>query len=103
VMNARIADLIREERTEEIADAVAEGGFFDMQTFERALIDLVLDGKVAREVAANAATNVHDFEVALDQALKRQTVEVAQELATAEAAEAEDEAPALRVVRHADA
>jgi twitching motility protein PilT len=103
VMNSRIADLIREQRTEEIADAVAEGGFFDMQTFERALIDLVLDGKVAREVAANAATNVHDFEVALDQALKRQTVEVAQELAAAEAAEAEDDAPALRVVRHADA
>ena len=41
VMNARISDLIREQRTEEIADAVAEGGFFDMQTFEQALIDLV--------------------------------------------------------------
>ena len=40
VMNARIADLIREERTEEIADAVAEGSFFDMQTFEQALIDV---------------------------------------------------------------
>ena len=78
VMNARISDLIREQRTEEIADAVAEGGFFDMQTFEQALIDLVLTGKVEREVAANAATNVHDFEVALDQAVKRQAVEVAQ-------------------------
>ena len=84
VMNARISDLIREQRTEEIADAVAEGGFFDMQTFEQALIELVLAGKVEREVAANAATNVHDFHVALDHALKRQTVEVAQE----EAAEA---------------
>ena len=102
VMNARIADLIREQRTEEIADAVAEGGFFDMQTFEQALIELVLSGRVERELAANAATNVHDFEVALDQALKRRTVEVAQEQA-AEAAEAEDDVPALRVVRHADA
>ena len=33
VMNARISDLIREERTEEIPDAIAEGGFFEMQTF----------------------------------------------------------------------
>jgi Tfp pilus assembly ATPase PilU len=101
-MNARIADLIREERTEEIADAVAEGGFFDMQTFEQALIDLVLAGKVERQVAANAATNVHDFEVALDHALKVQNVEVAQEEAAVTAAEEEDESPALRVVRHAD-
>ena len=77
VMNSRIADLIREERTEEIADAVAEGSFFDMQTFEQALIDLVLAGMaLQREVAANAATNVHDFEVALDYALKSQTVEI---------------------------
>jgi twitching motility protein PilT len=103
VMNARIADLIREQRTEEIADAVAEGGFFDMQTFEQALIELVLAGQVEREVAANAATNVHDFEVALDQALKRQTVEVAQQEAAEEVVEAEDEVPALRVIRHAEA
>ena len=102
VTNARIADLIRESRTEEIADAVAEGGFFDMQTFEQALIELVLAGKVEREVAGNAATNVHDFEVALDQALKRQTVEAAQEQAAAEVVEGEDEVPALRVVRHAE-
>jgi twitching motility protein PilT len=103
VMNLRISDLIREQRTEEIGDAVAEGGFFDMQTFEQALIDLVLAGRVERELAANAATNVHDFQVALDQALKRQTVEIAQEEAAVASAEAEDEVPALRVIRHAEA
>jgi twitching motility protein PilT len=103
VMNARIADLIRESRTEEIPDAVAEGAFFEMQTFEQALIELVLAGQVEREVAANAATNVHDFEVALDQALKRHTVEVAQEEAAVAAAAEEDEVPALRVVRPAEA
>ena len=31
--------------------------FFEMQTFQQALIELVLAGNVAREVAANAATN----------------------------------------------
>ena len=44
VTNARITDLIREQRTEEIPDAVAEGGFFEMQTFQQALIEHVLAG-----------------------------------------------------------
>ncbi len=38
-MNARIADLIREGRPDEITDAIAEGEFFGMQTFEQALIE----------------------------------------------------------------
>ena len=65
-MNARIADLIRENRADEISDAIAEGDFFKMQTFTQALIDLVVSGEVEREVAADAATNRHDFLVALD-------------------------------------
>jgi twitching motility protein PilT len=71
VMNARIADLVREGRADEITDAVAEGDFFDMQTFSQALIEHVLSGRVDAEVAANAATNRHDFLVALEQATKR--------------------------------
>ena len=39
VVNARIADLIREGRPDEITDAIAEGEYFGMQTFEQALID----------------------------------------------------------------
>ena len=35
VNNARIADLIRENKTDEITDAIAEGDFFEMQTFSR--------------------------------------------------------------------
>jgi twitching motility protein PilT len=75
VMNARIADLIREGRADEITDAVAEGEFFQMQTFTQALIEHVLAGRVDREVAANAATNKHDFLVSLDQAMKRKRAE----------------------------
>ena len=71
VMNARIADLVREGRADEITDAVAEGEYFQMQTFSQALIDHVLDGCVDSEVAANAATNRHDFLVELEQAVKR--------------------------------
>jgi len=70
VMNARIADLIREGRADEITDAVAEGEYFGMQTFTQALIEHVLSGQVDREVAANAATHRHDFLVALERAEK---------------------------------
>jgi twitching motility protein PilT len=103
LMNARISDLIREERTEEIPDAVAEGGFFEMQTFQQALIDHVLAGRVEREIAANASSNAHDFMVALDHALKRQSATAVQEQAAVEAAAVAEEVPTLRVVRPAQA
>jgi twitching motility protein PilT len=78
ITNARIADLIRENKADQISDAIEEGAFFQMQTFGQALIELVLSGEIDREVAANAATNRHDFLIALDHALKRQTVERAE-------------------------
>ncbi len=75
INNARIADLIREARPEEISDAIEEGQFFDMQTFSKALIDLVVGGEVDREIAANASTNRHDFLVKLERALKQQVAD----------------------------
>ena len=87
VTNARIADLIRENRSEDISDAISEGAYFHMQTFEQALIDLVLRGDVDSEIAANTATNRHDFLVALESAAKRQRA--AQAEAEAEAEEPE--------------
>jgi twitching motility protein PilT len=70
ITNARIAELIRENKPEEITDAIAEGEFARMQTFQKALIDHVLSGSVDREVAANASSNRHDFMVALEYAEK---------------------------------
>jgi twitching motility protein PilT len=72
IANARIADLIRDNKPDEITEAIAEGDFFQMQTFSKALIELVLDEKVDREIAANAASNRHDFLIALDRATKEQ-------------------------------
>jgi twitching motility protein PilT len=95
VTNARISDLIRENRADEIEDAIAEGSFFKMQTFSQALIELVVAGEVEREVAANAATNRHDFLVALDHALKQQVVD---EQAVDEEPE-DDELGGLRLVQ----
>ncbi len=71
VTNARIADLIREGRPEEIGDALDEGEYFEMQTFAQALIGLVLAGRVDREVAAGAASNRHDFLIALEREEKQ--------------------------------
>jgi twitching motility protein PilT len=77
IVNARIQDLIREDRADEIHQAIAEGDFFQMQTFTKALIDLVLADKVDREVAANAASNRHDFLVALERAVKMHAIQEA--------------------------
>jgi twitching motility protein PilT len=75
VTNARIADLIRENRSDEVEDAIAAGEFYEMQTFMQHLIELVLRGRVDEEIAANAATNRHDFLVALDSARKQRAAD----------------------------
>ncbi len=75
VNNVRIADLIRENKTEEIIEAIDDGSFFDMQTFTTALIDLVVAGTIDKDVAADASTNRHDFLVALERALKQQVAD----------------------------
>jgi len=102
VNNSRISDLIRESRTEEITDAIAEGQFFDMQTFSQALIELVVAGEVDRDTAANASTNRHDFLVSLDQALKRKAAGVKTDRPVSEAEPEppkpdEQPAPQLRI------
>jgi twitching motility protein PilT len=108
VANDRIAELIRENKAEEIPAAIADGAYYDMQTLAAALIQLVLDGLVDREVAANAAPNRHDFLLALDHAEKlghaQAMMPTMGDLAEAGPAEpepepADDEQPALRLVR----
>ncbi len=105
VTNSRIADLIRENKPEGITDAIEEGSFFDMQSFTKALIDLVVDGKVDQEVAANAATNRHDFLVSLERALKQKKADVALEekqKQEEERRESEPDVPTLRLAEVRD-
>ena len=97
VTTTRIADLIREHKEDEIHDAIAQGGYFGMQTFRQALIDLVVSGEVDREVAANAATSRHDFLVALEKALKEEKARAAE----AARMRGQPQVPGLRVVRPA--
>jgi len=93
VVNARIRDLIQENRPEQITDAVAAGEYYDMQTFHRSLIELVLSGDVDRELASNAASNQHDFLVALEHAIKERRVQDAEK----ESAESDPQRPAALV------
>jgi twitching motility protein PilT len=72
VNTARIADLIRDPaKTDGIAEAIEDGDFHQMQSFSQHLVQLVLDELVELETAASAATNRHDFEIAVQQALRR--------------------------------
>jgi twitching motility protein PilT len=91
VANARIQELIRENKPELVPEAIAEGAFFQMQTLTKALIDLVVSGDVDQETAAAAAPNRHDFLIALDRALKEHAVQGSEE----QPKDAEPEEPAL--------
>ena len=91
VANARIRELIRENKPEFVPEAIAEGAFFQMQTLTKALIDLVVSGDVDQETAAAAAPNRHDFMIALDRALKEHAVQESEEPAK----DAEPEEPAV--------
>ena len=68
VMNGRIHDLVLDpDKTHMIPDIVAESGFYGMQTFDQALLALYRSGLVDLHEAMAAATNQHDFQIALKQ------------------------------------
>jgi twitching motility protein PilT len=75
--------ILKPEATFEILDVVSEGEFYGMQTFDQALVKLVMDGSVREEDAMEASSNPHDFSLALKSARLR-----------AEANRARDEAAA---------
>jgi twitching motility protein PilT len=93
VSNDRIAELIREDKPEEIPAAIGEGAYYDMQTLTQALIELVLDGLVERDIATNAAPNRHDFVIALEHAEKLRAAAALNPSLEDAADDADDEVP----------
>jgi len=90
VVTARIADLIRDpNKTEQIKDAIDDGSYHLMQSFQQHLVQLVLAELVDIETATAAATNAHDFKIAVEHALKAKARD------EAESAEADDAVGAL--------
>lgn len=66
VVTERIKNfLVDPEELHQLEDAIAEGEFFGMQTFDQHLLTLYADGIVSLQDALNAATDQHDFRVAL--------------------------------------
>jgi len=72
INTGRVFDrLVDPEVTDSIAEVMAEGGFYGMQTFDQHLVELVKEGLVRVEDARYAATHPHDFELALHGAMDR--------------------------------
>jgi twitching motility protein PilT len=69
VNTGRVAERITDpDRTHEIKDVVADGGFYGMVTFDQWLLKLIQAGSVSVEDAMKAVSSRHDFELALQQA-----------------------------------
>lgn len=68
VMTGRIHDFIVEPKdTMNIPQAIKEGDFYGMQTFDQSLTKLVLADLISFETASDVATQPHDFKLGLQQ------------------------------------
>jgi twitching motility protein PilT len=66
VMTSRIHEFILDPaQLGQVEDAVAEGGYYGMQTFDQHLLELYRTGEVTLRDALAGATNPHDFRVSL--------------------------------------
>jgi len=62
------------DETDSIADVIAEGGYYGMQTFDQSLVQLVKEGIVSEEDARRSSTSPHDFMLALRGVVTRDVV-----------------------------
>jgi twitching motility protein PilT len=70
----RVKDMIiNPDETGKLVDAIAEGGYYGMQTFDQALLAHVQAGRVSMEEALRAATHPHDFKLLVAADGKRST------------------------------
>jgi twitching motility protein PilT len=66
VATGRIKDLILSpEETGKISEAISEGSYYGMQTFDQDLLSHVTAGRISEEVAYETATSPHDFKLML--------------------------------------
>jgi twitching motility protein PilT len=66
VVTGRIQDLIlNPQETGRITEVISEGEYYGMQTFDQALLKLIMAGKIEEEVAFANATSPHDLKLML--------------------------------------
>jgi twitching motility protein PilT len=69
VMTKRIRDLVLDaNHTHKLEDALREGDYYGMQTFDQSLLQLYKDGLVSLQDAALVASSPHDFKLMAQQA-----------------------------------
>jgi len=69
VNTGRVAERVADpDKTAEIHDVMAEGGFYGMRTFDQSMLSLVREGKVTVEHALTASSSPHDLQLQLQQA-----------------------------------
>ncbi|MCB0990756.1 MAG: type IV pilus twitching motility protein PilT [Acidimicrobiales bacterium] len=69
VVTGRVAQAIVDmEATASLADLIAEGDYYGMQTFDQGLADLVSRRLITVEAAMSAASRPHDLRVAMERA-----------------------------------
>jgi twitching motility protein PilT len=70
----RVKDMIMNpDDTGKLLDAITEGGYYGMQTFDQALLEHVQAGRVSMDEALRAATHPHDFKLLVASDGKRST------------------------------
>jgi len=73
-MTGRVRDMImNSDETGRLHEAITEGGYYGMQTFDQALLDHVQAGRVTMEEALKAATHPHDFKLLVGSEGQRST------------------------------
>jgi twitching motility protein PilT len=73
-MTGRVRDMIMDaSETGRLPEAVAEGGYYGMQTFDQGLMHHVQDGRIAMDDALKAATHPHDFKLLVSSEGQRHT------------------------------
>ena len=67
LVNGRIRECIEDrERTSDIAEIVAEGAYYGMQTFDQSLAGHLESGLITLDEALDSASNPHDLRISLE-------------------------------------
>lgn len=74
---ARIADCIANpEETGKLDEAIAAGEYYGMQTFDQALIKLIMQGRITEEEACEHVSSLQNFKLKLDSVRAQMGVEM---------------------------
>jgi len=66
VVTGRVQDLIlNPDETGKITEVISEGEYYGMRTFDQALLEYTMDGRISEEVAMQTASSPHDFKLML--------------------------------------